>query len=471
VPGFIWQQFSVASAQVGYLYRTPLDAIPRNADRLNPVEAYQERVSTAHALEGQLQTAIQAVRQHAAGFLRDLDLDTIKLLLPDEATALVGFCLTNYGSLGFVVTQQSDRPVSIIEVRNFLAVHLHRLLFGLTGERDPIPGGWIMDITSVDDGRRCDALDRTLNEIGRRLLAPILTTVPTSVRRLIFLPSGGLFLLPLHAAPLMQSETERLCDRYEISYAPSVKVLATLQTGSISKTETGACMILNPENDPRLPFTACETQALLRRPEKGKRLLGRRARREAVLAAVRGCTYLHFAGHGSYHAEDPTNSGVQLADGRLTLADLWSGAADLSSARLVTLSACQTGLSDVRLGSAEEYVGLPAGFLLAGVPCVVASLWAVPDISTAILMDLFYTFHIQDQQSISAALRKAQACLRNATNSNVVDWLATQLQHADNPISALYSRYRYYRSQAKVAPDERPFHHPYYWAAFTVNGR
>jgi CHAT domain len=38
----------------------------------------------------------------------------------------------------------------------------------------------------------------------------------------------------------------------------------------------------------------------------------------------------------------------------------------MSSARLVTLSACETGITDIMKGSADEFVGLPAGFMLAG---------------------------------------------------------------------------------------------------------
>src|SRR5204862_6812405 len=112
--------------------------------------------------------------------------------------------------------------------------------------------------------------------------------------------------------------------------------------------------------------------------------------------------------HGSYDCNDPPASGLELADDRLTLADLQQGAVDLSAARLVTLSACETGISDVLRGSAEEYVGIPAGFLLAGVPCVVSSLWAVPDLSTALLMERFYRNHLKNDLEFPAALREAQ---------------------------------------------------------------
>jgi hypothetical protein len=93
--------------------------------------------------------------------------------------------------------------------------------------------------------------------------------------------------------------------------------------------------------------------------------------------------YLHFSCHGNYNWNDPSQSGLYLVEGQtLSLADLQNDAVDLSSARLVTLSACETGITDIVKGSADEFVGLPAGFMLAGVPCVVSSLWSVPDISS-----------------------------------------------------------------------------------------
>ena len=100
---------------------------------------------------------------------------------------------------------------------------------------------------------------------------------------------------------------------------------------------------------------------------------------------------------------------MYLFGGRtLNLADLQNDIADMSSARLVTLSACETGITDVVKGSADEFVGLPAGLMLAGVPCVVSSLWSVPDISTAILMRRFYFNHVVEKMDIPLALQDAQ---------------------------------------------------------------
>jgi len=69
-----------------------------------------------------------------------------------------------------------------------------------------------------------------------------------------------------------------------------------------------------------------------------------------------------------------------------SLEDFRNDVVDISLARLVTLSACETGITDITTGSADEFVCLLQAPLLAGVPCVVSSFLSVQDISTAILM-------------------------------------------------------------------------------------
>ena len=75
------------------------------------------------------------------------------------------------------------------------------------------------------------------------------------------------------------------------------------------------------------------------------------------------------------------------------------------NADLVTLSACETGLSTVAPG--DELIGLARGFFAAGAPSLLISLWTVDDDATASLMVTFYE-HLQRTRSCATALRAAQ---------------------------------------------------------------
>src|SRR5207244_8117426 len=99
---------------------------------------------------------------------------------------------------------------------------------------------------------------------------------------------------------------------------------------------------------------------------------------------------VHFSTHGLLNNEHPELSGLVLSlvdergkpqDGFLRLHDIYN--LNLP-ADLVVLSACNTGLGREVRG--EGLVGMVRGFMYAGAPRVVASLWKVDDEATAELM-------------------------------------------------------------------------------------
>ncbi|MCU0843435.1 MAG: tetratricopeptide repeat protein [Spirochaetes bacterium] len=76
---------------------------------------------------------------------------------------------------------------------------------------------------------------------------------------------------------------------------------------------------------------------------------------------------------------------------------------------LVVLSACETSIGSLAPG--EGMVALPQSFLLAGSRCVMASLWAVDDEATNLLMKEFYHHYLGNGVSPAEALRRAQMAL------------------------------------------------------------
>jgi CHAT domain-containing protein/Tfp pilus assembly protein PilF len=124
---------------------------------------------------------------------------------------------------------------------------------------------------------------------------------------------------------------------------------------------------------------------------------------------------VHFAAHGLINNEDPGLSGIVLSlvdeqgrpqNGFLRLYDIYNLKL---GADLAVLSACQTALGKEVKG--EGLISLTRGFMYAGAPRVVASLWRIDDRVTAELMKRFYQGMLGDGLRPAAALRAAQVSL------------------------------------------------------------
>ena len=94
--------------------------------------------------------------------------------------------------------------------------------------------------------------------------------------------------------------------------------------------------------------------------------------------------------------------------GILTAADV--AGLDLFATELVVLSACETGLGDVRAG--DGVYGLRRAFSVAGARTLVMSLWQVPDEQTCELMADFY-LRLGAGRPVAVALREAQLALKS----------------------------------------------------------
>jgi CHAT domain-containing protein len=171
----------------------------------------------------------------------------------------------------------------------------------------------------------------------------------------------------------------------------------------------------------RLPQTAEEAEAIKEAasPQEVLVALGFEVNRDTLMKPeLRQYRIIHFATHGVLNNVNPELSGIALSqvdergaaleDGMLRLNDIYN--LKLPS-ELVVLSACDTGLGkDIR---GEGLVGLTRGFMYAGSPRVVATMWKVDDYATSRLMKSFYQQMFKKNLSPAAALRQAQIEMLN----------------------------------------------------------
>ena len=206
-------------------------------------------------------------------------------------------------------------------------------------------------------------------------------------------------------------------------------------------------------------FFAAESRRIL--PEE-------EATAKAVTQGLPGATHLHLACHGAFDPDEPLDSALYLSGGdRLTLRDLLDGNLDLSSQRLAVLSACQTGITEFERVP-DEVIGLPAGFLQAGVPGVVSTLWPVNDRSTAVLVAEFYRLLLAERHDPAAALRRACGFLRAATAWDLAEWFERRYDDSGGTDPAAYEAAADLRSHPD--PADRPYADPVYWAGFVYSG-
>lgn len=291
---------------------------------------------------------------------------------------------------------------------------------------------------SLRDPRRDDAarLARALDHLILEPVRPLLG----DATHLLMAPDGALNLIPFAA---LQDEQRRfLLERYTVTVLTSGRDLLRLADSGPSRS--GAVVVASPAfgepslassrpgrgQPPRidtsrpffgpLPGVNAEVRALRSLLADATFLTGAEAT-EAALRKLAGPRLLHLATHGFFRnpsrAADPLDdallrSGLALAganqapradDGLLTAVE--AAGLDLWGTRLVVLSACDTGVGDVRIGDGVH--GLRRALVLAGAESQLMSLWPVSDRSTRDLMIGYYRL-VTDGAGRAEALRRAQ---------------------------------------------------------------
>jgi CHAT domain-containing protein/tetratricopeptide (TPR) repeat protein len=324
-------------------------------------------------------------------------------------------------------------------------------------------------ISSATDRELAKSAPEALRALSRAVLGSVAGELGT--KRLLIIASGSLQFVPFSALPSPVNPAEPLIVSHEIVNLPSASTIAFLRhSGEKPRSSKLVAVVADPvfaADDPRVTGNpgAANTDLRSENRTRAASLFGRTTferltftRREAenILAlapagagfsafdfdasratvlsgALRDYRYVHIASHGlvsPFHPELPSivlslvDRAGRPRDGFLDATDIYNLKLN---ADLVVLSACQTALGkDVR---GEGLVGLTRAFMYAGSSAVLASLWTVPDRSTAELMREFYRGMLTENLKPPAALRQAQITLwKDSRWTRPYYWAAFTLQ-------------------------------------------
>ena len=222
-----------------------------------------------------------------------------------------------------------------------------------------------------------------------------------------------------------------------------------------------------------LPYAEIESAAINQLFPISQQLAQNQATNKEVINALQNnYGILHFTGHGFYNFNNPLKSALALSgEDLLTLEKIYN-IPNLNKYQLVTLSACETAITNQQTITAE-YVGLVSAFLAQGVNTVISTLWTVPDISSGFFMVYFY-WQLKKGNPPALALKKSQKWLSNLTSAKlerIYNLIFPKLPREDETLRPFIRPFVQYPSPKSIAEKKQKLYaNPYYWAGFTITG-
>lgn len=385
----------------------PDEATPEAADQPVPADIEELRAQIA-GLQKKRDELRQLMAKQASGLAnlvsaQPVSLDQLQRVLKEDGSELLTYLCLDSQLIAWHITPDKVDVKPIFIPLSELAAKVEKLRKTLVSPQVPFD-------------------TQTANELYLYLVSPFADQLRSN--RLVIVPHEDLFYLPFQALSV-DGDGRFLADDYRISYAPSATVLTSLKAPKPLKPKLKSLGLADPQlqNAPR------EIQAIANL-HKGRFETDQLPTEAEVKSWVPKAELIHFAVHGSFLAEEPLLSCLHLRkadgdDGRLTAAEMYG--LPLDDARLVVLSACETGI--VRATHASEVLGITRGLLFAGAESLILSAWAIDDEGTANWMAAFY-----------------------------------ESARTNRPSDAAHLAIQSLRSDARYV-------HPFYWSPFLVIGR
>ena len=284
------------------------------------------------------------------------------------------------------------------------------------------------------------ALGNATYSIYELLLKPILNS--GDQKKLIIIPDGLLNYLPFSALNTSPGGIRYLAENHAIGYVNSATLLSELEERqpkehtilAFAPSFDGTVSVSNPDRGKLLPLpnNKKEVEQILT-SFHGRAYIDGEASLRNFKSQLASFGMVHLATHAIFDDTAPEYSYLAFAqngnaaEDLLYVADLYNLQLD---ADLVTLSACESGIGDLKRG--EGFLSLARGFFYSGAASIASTLWKINDASTTTLMTSFYK-NLSKGEAKDVALQNAQ-----------IEFLDN---NRDNALS-----------------------HPYYWSAFVISG-
>jgi len=336
--------------------------------------------------------------------LRQVDIINLKELretiLVDSKAAIIEYFIAE-AKVVLLVIKSSTIYARVVEIEGAeLKSHITNYLYKLTN----IVAREAEEIISA--AQRIKEDSKHLFEL---LLEPIFHLLH-DISFVTLVPHDFLHNFPFHTLvnPL---SGKAISSSFEICYSPSATILRYCKEKNSRSYQT-YLGIGNPKTDssdlidlPNSEFEVKEISALFK---NAYTFVGSSATKENFFTYAPKSNAIHLACHGRFDKNFPLLSCLYLSStefdrGYLTAAEIFNLHLQLCS--IVTLSACQSGVSKIIQG--DELIGLSRAFLYAGAPSMLVTLWQIDDETTQIFMETFYRCILQGD-SKSLAMKTAQ---------------------------------------------------------------
>lgn len=203
-----------------------------------------------------------------------------------------------------------------------------------------------------------------------------------------------LFAVPFEA---IRGDGPTLSERFSLIFCPGFASFATSESQVFD--ESSVLVLAVP--DAIAPSIADEARTIGRIWPKADVIVGDAATVSELRARMTGTALVHLACHGEFRGDNPLFSGIRLADGWLTAADvMWM---DLRGTQVI-LSCCDVGRA---ADSHGEPMGLIWSMLAAGATSVIASKWTVDDEVATLFMTQLHT-QLSDGAPTRVAMDRAR---------------------------------------------------------------